>query len=101
MTSMFHHPPHTLGGNIVPPYTDPVPTIERYATGKVTSVRYDYPQENDYIIRDLIPLLESAKVNLVFYGHSHLWNRFLSPKGMNFLESSNVGNSYAAYLKTQ
>ncbi|CAO5036035.1 Calcineurin-like phosphoesterase domain-containing protein [Microcystis aeruginosa] len=95
---MFHHPPHTLGGNIVPPYTDPVPTIERDATGKVTSVRYDYPQENDYIIRDLIPLLESAKVNLVFYGHSHLWNRFLSPKGMNFLESSNVGNSYGAYL---
>lgn len=95
---MFHHPPHTLGGNIVPPYTDPVPTIERDATGKVRSVRYDYPQENDYIIRDLIPLLESAKVNLVFYGHSHLWNRFLSPKGMNFLESSNVGNSYGAHL---
>lgn len=95
---MFHHPPHTLGGNIVPPYTDPVQTIERDATGKVTSVRYDYPQENDYIIRDLIPLLESAKVNLVFYGHSHLWNRFLSRKGMNFLESSNVGNSYGAYL---
>lgn len=95
---MFHHPPHTLGGNIVPPYTDPVPTIERDATGKVRSVRYDYPQENDYIIRDLIPLLESAKVNLVFYGHSHLWNRFLSRKGMNFLESSNVGNSYGAYL---
>lgn len=95
---MFHHPPHTLGGNIVPPYTNPVPTIERDATGKVRSVRYDYPQENDYIIRDLIPLLESAKVNLVFYGHSHLWNRFLSPKGMNFLESSNVGNSYGAHL---
>jgi hypothetical protein len=95
---MFHHPPHTLGGNIVPPYTDPVPTIQRDTTGKVRSVRYDYPQENDYIIRDLIPLLESAKVNLVFYGHSHLWNRFLSPKGMNFLESSNVGNSYGAYL---
>jgi 3',5'-cyclic AMP phosphodiesterase CpdA len=95
---MFHHPPHTLGGNIVPPYTDPVPTIQQDATGKVTSVRYDYPQENDYIIRDLIPLLESAKVNLVFYGHSHLWNRFLSPNGMNFLESSNVGNSYGAYL---
>ena len=95
---MFHHPPHTLGGNIVPPYTNPVPTIQGDTTGKVRSVRYDYPQENDYIIRDLIPLLESAKVNLVFYGHSHLWNRFLSPHGMNFLESSNVGNSYGAYL---
>ncbi|MGV2390192.1 MAG UNVERIFIED_CONTAM: hypothetical protein LVR29_23840 [Microcystis novacekii LVE1205-3] len=75
-----------------------MPTIQRDTTGKVTSVRYDYPQENDYIIRDLIPLLESAKVNLVFYGHSHLWNRFLGSNGINFLESSNVGNSYAAYL---
>jgi hypothetical protein len=95
---MFHHPPHTLGGNIVPPYTDPVANIKYDNNGKVISVRYDYPPENDYIIRGLIPLLESAKVNLVFYGHSHLWNRFLSPNGMNFLESSNVGNSYGAYL---
>jgi hypothetical protein len=95
---MFHHPPHTLGGNIVPPYTDPVATVRRDGTGKVLSIRYDYPQENDYIIRDLIPLLESAKVNLVFYGHSHLWNRFRSSSGLNFLESSNVGNTYGAYL---
>jgi Calcineurin-like phosphoesterase len=95
---MFHHPPHTIGGNIVPPYTDPVATVRRDGTGKVLSVRYDYPQENDYIIRDLIPLLESAKVNLVFYGHSHLWNRFRSSSGLNFLESSNVGNTYGAYL---
>ena len=45
-----------------------------------------------------MPLLETAKVNLVFYGHSHLWNRFLSKDGINFLESSNVGNSYGAHL---
>ncbi|MFM7713949.1 MAG: metallophosphoesterase, partial [Microcystis sp.] len=32
---MFHHPPHTLGGNIVPPYTNPVPTIQGDTTGKV------------------------------------------------------------------
>ncbi|MEG3439415.1 metallophosphoesterase [Pannus brasiliensis CCIBt3594] len=95
---MFHHPPHTLGGNIVPPYTDPVATIRTDETGKILSVRYDYPKEKDYIIRDLIPLLEAAGAHFVFYGHSHLWNRFASSSGLNFLESSNVGNSYGAHL---
>jgi hypothetical protein len=94
---MFHHPPHTLGGNIVPAYTDPIQTITKDETGKITAIRYDYPIEKDYIIRDLIPLLEQARVNLVFYGHSHLWNRFRSPTGMHFLETSNVGNSYGAH----
>ncbi|MGB3656065.1 MAG: metallophosphoesterase [Rivularia sp. (in: cyanobacteria)] len=93
---MFHHPPHTLGDNIVPAYTNPVQIIERDSNGNITSVRYEYPKEQDYIIRDLIPLLEKAGVQLVFYGHSHLWNRFVSPSGMHFLETSNVGNSYGA-----
>jgi hypothetical protein len=93
---MFHHPPHTLGDNIVPAYTDPVQIIERDNNDNITSVRYEYPKEQDYITRDLIPLLEKTKVQLVFYGHSHLWNRFVSPSGMHFLETSNVGNSYGA-----
>ncbi|WP_081942794.1 metallophosphoesterase [Myxosarcina sp. GI1] len=94
---MFHHPPHTLGGNIVPAYTDPQPQVE-YEDNKITSVRYQYPIAKDYIIQDLIPLLESAGVQLVYYGHSHLWNRFIRPSGMHFLESSNVGNTYGAHL---
>jgi hypothetical protein len=95
---MFHHPPHTLGGNIVPPYTEPLPQKHYDDQGKLIKISYDYLQENDYIIRDLIPLLEEAGVNLVFYGHSHLWNRFYGSKTkMNFLESSNVGNSYGAH----
>ena len=94
---MLHHPPHTLGGNIVPPYTDPQP-IPEYQDGELRSRYYDYPIENDYIIRDLIPLLESAGVQLVYYGHSHLWNRFKNDSGIHFLESSNVGNSYGAHL---
>ena len=93
---MLHHPPHTLGGNIVPAYTDPVQVIERHADGNIKAIRYEYPKDADYIIRDLIPLLETAGVQLVFYGHSHLWNRFVSPSGMHFLETSNVGNSYGA-----
>ncbi|MGK7948590.1 MAG: metallophosphoesterase [Xenococcaceae cyanobacterium] len=95
---MFHHPPHTLGDNIVPPYTDPVQRIEYGEDKQIQSIRYEYPPEKDYIIRDVIPLLESAGVQLVYYGHSHLWNRFVSPQGIHFLESSNVGNTYGAYL---
>lgn len=95
---MLHHPPHTLGGNIVPPYTNPQPKLSYTEDGEVQSRYYEYPIEDDYIIRDLIPLLESAEVQLVYYGHSHLWNRFQSASGMHFLESSNVGNSYGAHL---
>lgn len=96
---MFHHPVHTVGGNIVPPYTNPRQKINKDAEGNITEIRYEYPKEKDYLIQDLMPLLETAKVNLVFYGHSHLWNRFISPSGINFLESSNVGNSYGAHLE--
>jgi hypothetical protein len=95
---MLHHPPHSLGGNIVPAYTEPVQTIDRWADGSIKAVRYEYPSEADYIIRDVEPLLEAAGVQLVFYGHSHLWNRFVSPSGMHFLETSNVGNTYGANL---
>lgn len=95
---MFHHPPHTLGGNIVPPYTNPLPKTAYSPEGQLVARYYDYPIAEDYIIRDVIPLLESAQVQLVYYGHSHLWNRFQSSSGMHFLESSNVGNSYGAHL---
>lgn len=95
---MFHHPAHTLGDNIVPAYTNPRAITERDATGKVTAVRYEYPLDEDYIHRDLEPLFNEAGVHLVYYGHSHLWNRFRNASGVNFLESSNVGNTYGAYL---
>ncbi len=96
---MFHHPPHSLGGNATPPYTDPQAYEEYSPDGRFLRFRrYHYPKQDDYIIRDLIPLLEDAGVQLVFYGHSHLWNRFQSPSGMHFLETSNVGNSYGAHL---
>ncbi|MEC4818716.1 MAG: metallophosphoesterase family protein [Scytonema sp. PMC 1069.18] len=98
---MLHHPPHTLGDNIVPAYTDPVQVIERDAGGNITAVRYEYPKDTDYLIRDIMPLLEAAGVQLVFFGHSHLWNRFVSPSGIHFLETSNVGNSYGAAWGTR
>ena len=94
---MFHHPPHSLGDNIVPAYTNPVQRIERDIKGKVKAVRYEYPKTKDYIIRDVVPLLEKSGVQLVFYGHSHLWNRFVT-RSTHFLEASNVGNTYGAYI---
>ncbi len=95
---MFHHPPHSLGDNIVPAYTNPLEVVERDANGKIKAVRYNYPKNADYLIRDVMPLLEAARVQLVFYGHSHVWNRFQSQSGMHFLETSNVGNTYGAFL---
>ncbi|MEO0706865.1 MAG: metallophosphoesterase [Cyanobacteria bacterium J06649_5] len=95
---MLHHPPHTLGGNVVPAFTDPVAVENRSEDGALQSVQYEYPKDADYIVRDLVPLLESSGVDLVFYGHSHLWNRFVSEAGTHFLETSNVGNSYGAHL---
>ncbi|KAM3114107.1 metallophosphoesterase family protein [Phormidesmis sp. 146-33] len=103
---MFHHPPHSLGENVVPPYTDPVPVVASQfpeeviarTKDKIQSIRYEYPQADDYLIRDVVPLLERSGVQLVFYGHSHLWNRFVNAKGIHFLETSNVGNSYGAYV---
>lgn len=95
---MLHNPLHTLGENIVPPFTDPVPQIEYRPDGTIQSVGYEYPKEEDYFVGDLIPLIESAGVQLVFYGHSHLWNRFTSDRNVHYLETSNVGNSYGAYL---
>jgi hypothetical protein len=97
---MFHHPPHSLGDNVVPAYTDPVQAIDYFPDGTIKAVRYEYPLESDYLIQDVMPLLEAAGVQLVFYGHSHLWNRFVSNSGMQFLESSNVGNTYGAYTFT-
>ncbi|MBD1873101.1 metallophosphoesterase [Nodosilinea sp. FACHB-131] len=98
---MLHHPPHTLGDNIVPAFTNPVRRYDRDSAGRLTAVRYEYPRADDYIARDLVPLLEQAGVDLVFYGHSHLWNRFVSPQGTHYLETSNVGNSYGAFWQDQ
>ncbi|MEB3211082.1 MAG: metallophosphoesterase [Leptolyngbyaceae bacterium] len=96
---MFHHPPHSLGDNIVPAYTDPIQFIDTFPDGTIKAVRYEYPKSADYLIRDVMPLVEQAGTNLVLYGHSHLWNRFTSESGTHYLETSNVGNTYGAYWK--
>jgi 3',5'-cyclic AMP phosphodiesterase CpdA len=98
---MFHNPIHSLGENITPPYAHPVQHITRDAEGVVTKVEYTYPQEQDILIRDIEPLLVKYGVQLVLYGHDHIWNRFQGPSGIHFLETSNVGNTNGAYLDEQ
>lgn len=98
---MLHHPIHSLGDNVVPAYTNPIELPECAAQANNPdnnqgNICYDYPLKDDYLHRDIVPLLEKAGVQLVLNGHSHLWNRFFS-NGIHFLETSNVGNTYGAF----
>lgn len=94
---MLHEGPQGLGDNVMPHFTDPVKTEERDASGRLIGIRYEYPSGRNHLLRDLQPMLEEAGVDLVHNGHSHLWNRFQSAGGTNFLETSNTGNTYGAY----
>ncbi|GAB4235989.1 MAG: metallophosphoesterase [Chlamydiales bacterium] len=98
---MLHHPLHTLGENAIPPFTDPIQKILTDDAGNPTDVSYSYPKDKDYLIRDIEPLFEEYGVHLVLCGHSHVWNRFQSPQGIHYLETSHVGNTYGAYLKKE
>lgn len=98
---MFHNPMHSLGDNIVPPFTDPEAKITQNEKGEITAINYEYPIEKDVLIRDIEPLLIQYGVQLVFYGHDHIWNRFKLESGLNYLETSNVGNTNGAYLDKQ
>jgi hypothetical protein len=95
---MLHHPVHSVGWTAAPPFTDPVPVVERDATGAVTAVRYEYPLAADQLLHDVEPLLSRHGVELVLFGHTHVWNRFRNGAGVHFLETSNVGNTFGAYL---
>lgn len=96
---MLHHPVHSLGDHVVPAFTDPVRIEERDDDGRLTRVRYEYPAARDHLLRDLEPLLVDAGVDLVLNGHSHLWNRFRGRGGVHYLETSNVGNTYGAFVR--
>eukprot|EP01004_Peranema_trichophorum_P010653 NODE_946_length_2227_cov_51.256654_g808_i0.p1 GENE.NODE_946_length_2227_cov_51.256654_g808_i0~~NODE_946_length_2227_cov_51.256654_g808_i0.p1 ORF type:complete len:687 (-),score=99.54 NODE_946_length_2227_cov_51.256654_g808_i0:125-2185(-) len=93
---MLHHPPHTLGINIGPPFAEPHRYIKYGGQGEAVSVTYEYPKR-DGIVHDVVPLLSANGVQLMYYGHSHVWNRFKSDK-LNFLEASNIGISLGAFL---
>jgi hypothetical protein len=108
-----------LGDNAVPVLAEQVVTVEltdgrligpfpasqwpqRWAAvdqaaraGQVRFVRYEYPLADDIWRRDIEPLLQSANVQLVHTGHSHLWNR-CRVGNLNYIETANVGNSFGA-----
>lgn len=67
------------------------------AGNRMRYVKYDYPLEQDLWKTDIEPLLLAAGVQLVQVGHSHLWCR-AKVGSINYLETSNVGNSYGAYV---
>lgn len=95
---MLHEGPQSLGENATPAFAHPQRIEERDGNGELIGIRYDYPAAEDILLRDITPLLESAGTDLVLNGHNHLWNRFVSPAGVNYLEASNTGNSYGAFL---
>lgn len=95
---MMHHPSHGLGENSNPAFAHPVQSIDRDNAGRIAAVRYEYPIASDVIVRDVEPLLRAAGVQLVITGHSHVWYRLGGPAGINFLETSNVGNTYGCFL---
>ena len=65
--------------------------------GRMRFVKYDYPLSGDLWRNDIEPMLVGAGVQLVHVGHSHLWCR--SKVGtMNYIETSNVGNTYGAFV---
>ncbi len=98
---MYHWQFHSLGGNQIPAYTDPVPSsVTDPVTGQEMTI-YEYPLAEDYLANNVEPLLEQYGVDMVFNAHSHLWNRFQTESGMNILETSNNGNTYNAFLDTK
>jgi len=94
---MFHMESHSLGGNQIPAFTDPVSKLVKDPLTGLDMTIYDYPIDKDYINTIVEPMLEESGTNLLFNAHSHLYNRFRTGSGMNILETSNVGNSYGAF----
>jgi hypothetical protein len=88
---MLHHPIHSIGLTSAPAFTDP--DCRSTPFGR----RYEYPAARDQLLHDVEPLLSRYGVELVHNGHTHIWTRFRNPAGVNFLETSNVGNTFGAY----
>ncbi len=96
---LLHQGPHGVGDNYNPVMAHPVQIIDRDDQGRIIAVRYEYPIEDDILMRDVMPLLEEAGVQLMHQGHSHLWFRMETEGGIDILETANVGNNYGCYLE--
>ncbi|MDP0499815.1 MAG: metallophosphoesterase [Verrucomicrobiota bacterium JB022] len=96
---LTHQTSRGTGDNVNPLLAEPVQTIERGTDGEISFIKYEYPPEQDVFHRDLHPLIEAADVDIVHFGHSHLWVRLLTDAGVNYIETSNVGNNYGSYIE--
>jgi 3',5'-cyclic AMP phosphodiesterase CpdA len=94
---LLHEGPHGVGDNMMPSFAHPRRIEELDDRGAVVGIRYEYPLDENIQLRDVQPLIETAGVDLVYNGHSHLWNRFVSNNDVNYLEAANTGNSYGAF----
>lgn len=97
---IMHESPHSIGVNAMPHFAHPVRLEERTAAGELSGVRYDYPSSENILLRDVAPLLETAGVELVVGGHSHLWSRFASKARVHYLETSHAGSTHGAFDRT-
>jgi len=122
---LTHQSMHGYGDNSVPVMANPMATItftdDRQAietrfpatsevwqqivdaanAGVIEQVRYQYPVEDDLWLGVEQELLD-AGVDLVVSGHSHVWSRtYIEDEAgtarMNYLETSNVGNSFGPF----
>ena len=96
---MMHQGPHGVGDNYNPVFANPEQVLHHDENGRLASVRYEYPIDADILVNDIEPLLRDAGVQLVHSGHSHLWFRMKDDANIDWLETSNVGNSYGCYLE--
>lgn len=83
----FHHPIFGMGNNSSPPYCIP----EKDENG-------NYQYLKDILFDDLRPLLERYQVNLVMWGHNHIYEHYFY-NGIHYVESSCIGNTYGLKKK--
>lgn len=96
---IMHQGPHGLGENMNPTFVHPVQEITYDENGRIEFIKYEYPIDQDILMNDVEPVLNEAGTDIVHTGHSHLWWRLQNNSGVNFLETSNVGNNYGCYLE--
>ena len=78
----FHQPMMGQGHNTSPNFCNPV---------KTTGDTYEYPR--DVLYNDLRPLFEKHGVDLVIWGHSHVYEHYYV-NGIHYMEASSIGNTY-------
>ncbi|WP_395342405.1 metallophosphoesterase [Ningiella sp. W23] len=125
---LTHQSMHGYGDNVIPVMAQPeatidftdarMPIVTTFPTDEktwsqiveasqqdlISRVRYKYEREKDLWLSVEQELLD-AKVNLVVSGHSHVWSRTFVEDAqgehrLNYIESSNVGNTFGPTVNT-